>query len=69
MFTKGIFPKSRFIIQSDKTALEEITRNSSLPHFVTDLSMRFQKRPVEEKAVIPIRDKDAVAEFFLWKRK
>lgn len=66
---KRCLPSSRFIIQSDKTALEEITRNSSLPHFVTDLSMRFQRRPVEEKAVIPISDKDAAAEFFLWKRK
>lgn len=66
---KRCLPSSRFIIQSDKTALEEITRNSSLPHFVTDLSMRFQRRPVEEKAVIPISDKDATAEFFLWKRK
>ncbi len=66
---KKNLPSSRFIIQSDKSALEEITRSSTLPHFVTDLSLKFQKRPVEKKAVIPIRDKDALAEFFLWKRK
>lgn len=62
-------PSSRFIIQNSKSELEEITRNSTLPHFVTDLSLKYQKRPVEEKAVIPIRDKDSTAEFFLWERK
>lgn len=60
---------SRFIIQNSKSELEEITRNSTLPHFVTDLSLKYQKRPVEEKTVIPIRDKDATQEFFLWERK
>lgn len=62
-------PSSRFIIQNSKSELEEITRKSTLPHFVTDLSLKYQKRPVEEKAVIPIRDKDAMQEFFLWERK
>ncbi|MCM1321933.1 MAG: LysR family transcriptional regulator [Bacteroides sp.] len=66
---KEHLPHSRFITQSDKTALEEITRNSSLPHFVSDLSLHFQNRPVQEKAVIPIRDKSATQEFFLWKKK
>ncbi len=61
-------PHSKFLVQSDKFTLEEITANSTLPHFVTDLSLRHFNRPMKDKAVIPIRDKNAKAEFFLWKK-
>lgn len=62
-------PHSKFLVQSDKFTLEEITANSTLPHFVTDLSLRHFNRPMKDKAVIRIHDKNANAEFFLWKKR
>ena len=56
-----MLPHSKFFIQSDRLAFEELVRKSSLPSFASDLT------DIEEdgKAAIPISDDEAKAEFFI----
>ena len=61
-------PHSRFLLQEDHAALQEIVRTSSLPAFVTDLSLRM--RSVDESRVnIPIDDESATMHFWCCCRK
>lgn len=61
-------PHSRFLLQDDHAALQEIVRTSSLPAFVTDLSLRM--RSVDESRVnIPIDDESATMHFWCCCRK
>ena len=56
-------PNSRFILQDDHESLREITRSSSLPGFVTDLSLRVYGH-VHERINIPISDPSATMSFW-----
>ena len=65
---RSAMPHSRFLPQGDHAALQEIVRSSSLPAFVTDLSMRI--RGAEEGRVnIPISDETATMRFWCCCRK
>jgi len=56
-------PNSRFILQDDMSALREVTRSSSLPAFVTDLSMRLPGHD-NKRVNIPISDQSATMSFW-----
>ena len=56
-------PRSRFILQGDHAALQEITRSSNLPAFVTDLSLRIRQQEIN-RVSIPISDKSATMSFW-----
>ena len=56
-------PHSRFILQGDRSFLQEITRSSSLPAFVTDLSLRVFGRD-NDRINIPISDQTATMSFW-----
>ena len=56
-------PNSRFILQDDMSALREVTRASSLPAFVTDLSMRLPGHD-SKRVNIPISDQSATMSFW-----
>lgn len=56
-------PNSRFILQDDYSALREIQRSSTLPAFVTDLSMRSSSLD-SSRVNIPISDKSATMTFW-----
>ena len=55
-------PHSRFILQGDRASLQEITRSSSLPAFVTDLSLRVFGHN-NGRVNIPISDQSATMSF------
>ena len=56
-------PHSRFLLQDDHAALQEIVRTSSLPAFVTDLSLRLRTTD-ESRVNIPIKDESATMRFW-----
>ena len=56
-------PHSRFLLQGDHAALQEIVRTSSLPAFVTDLSLRLRGAD-ESRVSIPISDGTATMSFW-----
>ncbi|MBQ9007722.1 MAG: LysR family transcriptional regulator [Clostridia bacterium] len=56
-------PHSRFILQPDRASLREITRSSSLPAFVTDLSLRVFGQD-NGRISIPISDPSATMSFW-----
>ena len=56
-------PRSRFILQSDRTALREIARSSTLPAFATDLSLRHPGYDID-RVSIPISDPSATMSFW-----
>ena len=56
-------PHSRFILQSDRTALREIARSSTLPAFATDLSLRHPGYAID-RVSIPISDPSATMSFW-----
>ena len=56
-------PHSRFLLQKDHAALQEIVRASSLPAFVTDLSLRLYGED-ESRVSVPIDDDTAAMTFW-----
>ena len=56
-------PRSRFLLQDDHDALREIVRTSSLPAFVTDLSLRLRGAD-ESRVNIPIADEAAAMRYW-----
>ncbi len=56
-------PNSRFILQDDMSALREVARSSSLPAFVTDLSIRLPGYD-SKRVNIPISDQSAAMSFW-----
>lgn len=55
---------SKFLVQKNKFEFDELTKNSSLPRFVTDKSPDF-KEISKYQINIPIKDKEAKANFYL----
>ena len=60
-------PASKFLVQSDPTAFEELVRASTLPCFSTDYGQRQGGYP--GRVNIPLTDKEAQVTFYLAKRK
>jgi DNA-binding transcriptional LysR family regulator len=56
-------PHSRFILQDDLGALREVTKSSTLPAFVTDLSMHLPGND-SGRINIPVSDKSATMSFW-----
>ncbi len=67
-FWKGLpermMPNSKFFIQSDRVAFDELVRKSLLPSFSSDLT----SQEVEWKKAIPISDKEAQVTFYVSSR-
>lgn len=61
-------PHSRFLLQDDHAALREIVRASSLPAFVTDLSLRLRDAG-DSRVNIPISDESATMRYWCCCRK
>lgn len=58
-------PSSRFLVQTDPFALQELIRESSLPCFVTDISRDRNKTLLKKRVEIPISDAEAKVTFYL----
>lgn len=58
---KRKMPLSKFLIQNDRDAFEELVMKSTIPSFTTDLL----SDPVEGKIAIPISDAEAHEEFYI----
>lgn len=57
-------PETRFIIQNDRQDFLDLVKESTLPSFVTDLSIRENKVP-ENKFIIPILDDSGTQTFYI----
>ena len=57
-------PSSKFLVQADDFAMEELTRNTGLPFFVTDVSSA-EKGLAKNRVVLPIEDEEACASYYL----
>ena len=57
-------PASKFLVQTDDFAMEELTRNTELPFFVTDVSST-EKGLAENRVVLPIEDEEASVSYYL----
>lgn len=57
-------PSSRFLVQTDEEAFEELVRSSSLPCFTTDY-FRQQSAAYEGRINIPLTDQEAQIVFYL----
>ena len=58
---KRKMPLSKFLIQNDRDAFEELVMKSTIPSFATDLI----SVPIEGKVTIPISDTEAHEEFYI----
>ena len=58
-------PASKFLVQSDNFAMEELIRTTSLPFFVTDISIQTQSYTFEGRTVLPIEDDEAGVTYYL----
>ncbi len=67
-FCKNRLPNSRFLVQHDQFAFEELIRSSSLPCFTTDLA-RGLFLSIPNRVDIPITDPDAHAVYYIVKPK
>lgn len=56
-----MMPSSRFLIQSDREAFEELVMKSQIPSFTTDLV----SASLDGKTAVPISDKEAHAVFYI----
>lgn len=56
-------PHSRFIVQEDSFAMNELVKNSTLPSFVTDVSIKNGHLP-ENKTAVPIDDEEASVTYY-----
>ena len=59
-----MMPSSRFLIQSDREAFEELVMKSQIPSFATDLVFT----SLDGKVAIPISDKEAHVVFYISSR-
>ncbi len=60
---KSETPNTRYIIQSDRQNFDDLVKESNLPSFITDLSMKEYGTP-ENKTFIPITDETATQTFY-----
>ena len=59
-------PASRFLVQDDEFALNELIRTSSLPCFTTDVALERRYRDVGgSRVMVPITDPEANVSFYL----
>ncbi len=56
-------PSTHFLMQQDQRDFEALIHSSALPYFVSDRTLKRDGRP-ENRAIIPILDKDATASFY-----
>ena len=58
---------SRFLVQEDEFALEELINSSSLPCFTTDIAIRYRYRGIDDdrRAMIPIDDPEVNVGFWI----
>ena len=58
---------SRFLVQEDEFALEELINSSSLPCFTTDVAIRYHYRGVvdDRRVMVPIDDPEVNVRFWL----
>lgn len=61
-------PHSRFLVQSDRFAFNELVQSSVLPSFVTDETLRLYGPP-ENRKVVPILDPEATVTYYAVCRK
>ena len=57
-------PSSKFLVQADDFAMEELTKNTELPYFVTDVSS-VEKGLAKDRTVLPIEDEEACVSYYL----
>jgi hypothetical protein len=57
-------PSSKFLVQIDGDAFEELRLHSTLPYFLTDASLK-DSTPPEGRKIIPINDDDAHVKYHL----
>lgn len=62
-------PNSHFLVQDSHRDMEELSNNSSLPTFVTDLSIKENGMYGVSRTAVPIKDEDAHANFYITYRK
>lgn len=56
-------PHSRFLIQNERFAFEELAQSSILPFFVSDVTLR-SDGPPKDRIVVPILDTEASVTYF-----
>lgn len=56
-------PNSRFLVQNERFAFDELVQSSILPSFVSDLTIRLNGKP-ENRIIVPILDQEATATYF-----
>ena len=56
-------PHSRFLVQNERFALDELVASSVLPCFVSDITMETDGKP-ENRLIIPIRDPEASVTYY-----
>lgn len=56
-------PHSRFLVQNDSFAFDELIQSSVLPSFVTDAAMRLYGPP-ENRKIVPILDPEATVTYY-----
>ena len=61
-------PRLHYLIQSDRSTLEELVRASSLPCFSSNLTV-FRFRSVLNRVCVPLADEEAFATFYLCARE
>jgi hypothetical protein len=57
-------PSSKFLVQLDSDAFEELRIKSTLPYFVTDVSIKDNATPQWRK-IIPLTDDEAFVTYYL----
>ena len=57
-------PSSKFLVQADDYAMEELIRTSTLPFFVTDVSLN-ENNISKDRCILPIEDDEAGASYYL----
>ena len=60
-------PSSKFLVQADTTAFDELVRSSSLPCFTTDYGQRHHAN-YPQRVNLPLRDPEAHVTFYLARR-
>ena len=57
-------PHTHFILQDNREVFMDLTQNSTLPTFISDLSIERDGKP-DNRKIIPIIDKEATNTFYL----
>ena len=56
-------PHSRFLVQNERFDLEELVASSTLPCFVSDVTIRTGGKP-ENRVIVPILDPEASVTYY-----